>query len=54
MTAPLPEVRQCQDPEHNLYGAVAVQSLGRWGVMDPAIGGHWATDAEVDGWKTLT
>ena len=53
--APPPEVRQCQDTDHYLYGAAAVYaSENRWGVMHPANGGHWATDADVADWKIMT
>lgn len=50
MTAP--EVRQCQDPEDDLFGAVAVASTGLypWGVMHPLRGGHWSTDEDVATW----
>ena len=50
----LPEVRQCQDPEHWLYGASAVQGAGTWGVMHPQNGGHWADDDEVADWAVLS
>lgn len=52
----LPEVRQCQDSEHFLYGAAAVQNsdAGKWGVMHPVNGGHWATDDEVADWPVLS
>jgi hypothetical protein len=49
-----PEVRQCQDPEYHLFGAVAVSAgVNRWGVMHPLNGGHWADDEEVKNWKIL-
>jgi hypothetical protein len=51
-----PEVRQCTDPEDSQYGAVAVKSNLPgldWGVMNPANGGHWATDEEVADWTKL-
>lgn len=54
-TQPLPEIRQCTDPEHALYGAVAVATtLGsfKWAVMHPQYGGHWAGDDEVKNWPT--
>ena len=52
---PLPEVRQCQDPAHFLYGAVAVDGgENRWGVMHPTNGGHWSADDEVADWPVLT
>jgi hypothetical protein len=51
----LPEVRQCADPDHPQYGAVAVHAgENRWGVMSPRNGGHWADDNEVNDWKVLT
>lgn len=41
-----------QDPE---TGAVAVQAGdNRWGVMNPANGGHWATDDEIKDWTDLS
>lgn len=47
-----PEVKQCTDIQSHLFGAVAVQAgENRWGVMHPAHGGHWATDAEVADWE---
>lgn len=53
----LPEVRQCQDEEDSLFGCAAVKGrgnqTGQWGVMNPATGGHWATDDEVKEWKVL-
>lgn len=53
MTA-LPEVRQCQDPDHFLYGSSAVAAgPDRWGVMSPQNGGHWSTDADVTDWTVL-
>jgi hypothetical protein len=56
MTNPVPpEVRQCHDSEHFLFGASAVfSSSNRWGVMHPVNGGHWATDEEVADWVVLT
>lgn len=51
---PLPEVRQCQDPAHYLYGAVAVKGDGKWGVMHPVNGGHWSQDDEVADWTVLS
>jgi hypothetical protein len=51
----LPEVRQCADPGHPQYGAVAVHAgENRWGIMSPRNGGHWADDNEVNDWKVLT
>lgn len=48
----LPTVKQCTDEKSYLFGAVAVQAgENRWGVMHPANGGHWATDAEVAQWQ---
>jgi hypothetical protein len=53
-TPQLPEVRQCQDKDNFLFGASAVAAgPDRWGIMNPANGGHWGTDADVEGWKTL-
>jgi hypothetical protein len=53
--ATVPEARQCQDPEDAQFGAVTVKAgEDRWGVMNPNNGGHWATDAEVDGWKVIS
>lgn len=50
----LPTVKQCTEPESHLFGAVAVKAdTNRWGVMHPANGGHWATDAEVADWPEL-
>ncbi len=49
----LPTVKQCTDTESHMFGAVAVQAeKDRWGVMHPANGGHWATDAEVADWAS--
>lgn len=52
-----PEVRQNQDPNHHLFGAVAVPGAGpvagMWGVMDPEQGGHWATAEEVADWAII-
>jgi len=51
----LPEVRQCADSEHFLYGASAVAAgENRWGVMHPVNGGHWSDDAGVEGWPVLS
>jgi hypothetical protein len=57
MAATAPEVRQCLDPEDDLFGSVAVRAgENSWGVMNPGVvnpnarGGHWATDAEVASW----
>lgn len=53
-TPNLPQARQCADPKHALFGAVAVRADNdRWGVMHPANGGHWATDEDVDAWPVL-
>jgi hypothetical protein len=52
--SPPPEVRQCQNAEHFLYGASAVQGDDTWGVMHPINGGHWATDEDVADWTVLT
>jgi hypothetical protein len=57
----VPETRQCTDQDAELFGCVAVRSerRGDWGVMNPgavnpnALGGHWATDDEVEGWTVL-
>jgi hypothetical protein len=55
---PLAEVRQCQDSLDPMYGASAVQgtglTAGKWGVMHPVNGGHWADDAEVANWEVLS
>jgi hypothetical protein len=52
--AELPEVRQCQEVGV-FYGASATAiSENHWGIMNPNAGGSYATDAEVEGWKTLT
>ena len=49
-----PEVRQCRNEDDNLFGAVAVRAAeDHWGVMNPAAGGHWATDADVEDWHEL-
>ncbi|QRY43192.1 hypothetical protein JVX93_21850 [Mycolicibacterium boenickei] len=49
-----PTVKQCADAESHMFGAVAVRAgEDRWGVMHPANGGHWATDAEVADWPEL-
>lgn len=57
MTAPgpLPEVRQCQDTTHFLYGATAVvnTTADRWGVMAPNQGGHWALPEDVATWAVI-
>ena len=46
-----PEVRQNTTPDSDQFGSVAVKAGDdRWGVMNPANGGHWATDAEVESW----
>lgn len=46
-----PDVRQNQIVDDAQFGAVAVRAGDdRWGVMHPANGGHWATDAEVESW----
>lgn len=52
---PPTEVRQCQDAESPMHGAVAVRSdSDRWGVMHPVHGGHWAVDADVADWTPMT
>lgn len=49
-----PTIKQCTDPESHMFGAVAVQAgEGRWGVMHPQHGGHWAVDFEVADWPGL-
>jgi hypothetical protein len=52
---PLPEARQCVDEAAENFGAVAVYSdlLGRWGVMTPRNGGHWAQADEVADWAPV-
>lgn len=53
-----PKTKYCVAPDDSDFGSVAVYSdrMGRWGVMNPglvnpdALGGHWATDAEVSDW----
>jgi hypothetical protein len=51
----LPEVRQCADPDHRQFGAVAVNAGdNRWAVMNPRNGGHWADDSETADWKVVT
>ena len=55
MTTPTPpEVRQCQDDENYLFGASAVKGDGKWGVMHPVNGGHWATESDVAEWEVLS
>jgi hypothetical protein len=50
----LPEVRQCQVVSSPYFGAVAVAAgTNRWGVMNPANGGHWAQDSEVAAWTVV-
>ena len=50
----LPAAKQCTDTDSHMFGAVAVHAAtDRWGVMHPANGGHWATDAEVADWPEL-
>jgi hypothetical protein len=58
----IPEVRQCTDDEDPMFGCVAVKSavpFGDWLVANPGVvnmnaaGGHWAPDAEVEGWVVL-
>jgi hypothetical protein len=58
----IPEVRQCTDDADPNFGCVAVKSavpFGSWFVGNPglvnmnAAGGHWAQDAEVEGWAVL-
>jgi hypothetical protein len=57
MAGTLPEVRQNQNPDHHLFGAVAVPGsgpvAGMWGVMDPEQGGHWAAAEEVADWAII-
>jgi hypothetical protein len=49
-----PAVRQCQVASSPFFGAVAVAAgTNRWGVMNPANGGHWAQDSEVAAWTVL-
>lgn len=60
---PVPEVRQCQDPENPSFGSVAVKSavpFGNWLVANPgavsinSAGGHWETgDEAVASWTPL-
>lgn len=58
---PLPEVRQCVDPDDSMFGAVAVKSAipgYDWGVMTTNNGGHNAstgsTEAKaVEAWPVL-
>lgn len=48
----LPEVRQCQDKDSPMFGAVAVRSgvAGiAWSVMTVANGGHHNADENADG-----
>lgn len=49
---PLPEVRQCTDPDSVWYGSSALRSADntRWLVGHPVQGGMWADDAFVEGW----
>jgi hypothetical protein len=53
----LPPALQCVDTDSQPAGAVAAwsQRFGRYGIMHPDNGGHWADKAEleVDGWATL-
>lgn len=50
-----PEVRQNLSPDSDQFGSVAVNAgAGRWLVANPTNGGHWADDAEVDGWTAGT
>jgi hypothetical protein len=55
--APMPEVRQCQDPASPFYGCVAVKSgvpTLAWGVFNPKNGGHWDNDDSiVKDWKVM-
>lgn len=52
MTTP-PEVRQCLI-EGATFGATATKAGdNRWLVAHPQNGGHWASDAEVEGWRRL-
>lgn len=51
MSSKPPEMRQCRDKDNPLFGSVAVKAgENRWGVMNPAAGGHWATDEQVADW----
>jgi hypothetical protein len=55
-----PEVRQCQDADDPMFGAVAVAVAGTdtadglWGVMHPHRGGHWGGPADVAEWTVLS
>lgn len=53
-TPQIPEVRQCQDPESFMFGAIAVRSGvpgQKWSVMTVANGGHHTPDEdEVKDW----
>jgi hypothetical protein len=61
---PVPEVRQCQDPEDSNYGCAAVKSavpFGAWMVANPGVvninsaGGHWEVDDKVvENWEVLS
>jgi hypothetical protein len=56
--APPPEVRQCQNPDDPMFGAVAVagadNAAGLWGVMHPSRGGHWLDPEGVADWAVLS
>lgn len=53
-----PEVRQCQDADDPMFGAVAVAgtdtAAGLWGVMHPANGGHWTDHGHIAEWAVLS
>jgi hypothetical protein len=56
MTAPaVPEIRQCMDPDHFLFGASALRTTNPdgWGVMTVANGGHHSTDEDVKDWVVI-
>jgi hypothetical protein len=56
MTAPAaPEIRQCLDPDHELFGASALRTTmpDGWGVMTVANGGHHSTDEDVKDWVVI-
>lgn len=55
-----PEVRQCVDPAHPLFGASALRTTrpeNGWGIMTSNNGGHHAEPGEVDdienNWKVM-
>jgi hypothetical protein len=50
-----PEVRHCQNPDDPMFGAAAVAAgQGRWGIMHPLRGGHWAEDNDVADWVVIS